>query len=72
MELKYYKNLKKLRIEKSLTIKELSKITGISERVIENIEDQLTSNHSIDKIAKLAEALDVSVDDFVNKDLKKA
>ncbi|MCR1821886.1 helix-turn-helix domain-containing protein [Terrisporobacter muris] len=69
MELKYYKNLKKLRIEKSLTIKELSKITGISERVIENIEDQLTSNHSIDKIAKLAEALDVSVDDFVNKDL---
>ncbi|MDL5120614.1 helix-turn-helix transcriptional regulator [Clostridioides difficile] len=69
MCLKYYKNLKKLREEKNLSIKQLSEITGISELIIKNIEEQLTTNHGINKISILSKALDVSIDDFINKEL---
>ena len=69
MDLKYYQNLKKLRCEKNLSISELSEMAGISELTIKNIEEKLTINHGIDKISKLAKALDVSIDDFINKEL---
>ena len=69
MCLKYYKNLKKLREEKNLSIKQLSENTGISELIIKNIEEQLTTNHGINKISILSKALDVSIDDFINKEL---
>lgn len=68
MEWKIYDNLRKLRREKNLTIEELSKRTGISETVISNIENKVTFTHSIDTIAKLALALDVTVEDFTCKD----
>lgn len=69
MEFKYYQNLKKLRIRKRLSIRQLSEMTGISEAILQNIEDQITLTHSIDKIAKLAEVLEVNIDDFIKKEL---
>ena len=69
MEFKYYQNLKKLRIRKRLSIRQLSQMTGISEAILQNIEDQITLTHSIDKIAKLAEVLEVNIDDFIKKEL---
>lgn len=67
MDWKIYDNLRKLRKEKNLTIEELSKKAGVSENVISNIENKATFTHSIDTIAKLALALDVTVEDFTCK-----
>lgn len=55
-------NLKQIRIEKGMTIPELSKITGIPIRTIEGIQrrgDGLVSN-----AIKLADALGVTLDEL--------
>ena len=69
MEFKYYQNLKKLRREKRLTLRQLSEMTGISEAILQNIEEQATLTHNIDTIAKIAEVLEVNIDDFIKKEL---
>lgn len=57
-------NLKELRTKKGMTIKQLSEITKISIRTIEDIQkrgDCLVSN-----AIKLANALDVTLDELCN------
>jgi transcriptional regulator with XRE-family HTH domain len=60
-----YKNLKFLRQEKNLTVDELSKLSGVSKAKILSIERELSFEHNIEDIARLALVLDVTVDDFV-------
>ena len=60
-----YKNLKFLRQEKNLTVDELSKLSGVSKAKILSIERELSFEHNIEDIARLALVLDVAVDDFV-------
>ena len=60
-----YKNLKFLRQEKNLTVDELSKLPGVSKAKILSIERELSFEHNIEDIARLALVLDVTVDDFV-------
>ena len=60
-----YKNLKFLRQEKNLTVDELYKLSGVSKAKILSIERELSFEHNIEDIARLALVLDVTVDDFV-------
>ena len=65
MKWEIYKNLKFLRQEKNLTVDELSKLSGVSKAKILSIERELSFEHKIEDIARLALVLDVTVDDFV-------
>ena len=65
MKWEIYKNLKFLRQEKNLTVDELSKLSGVSKAKILSIERELSFEHNIEVIARLALVLDVTVDDFV-------
>ena len=65
MKWEFYKNLKFLRQEKNLTVDELSKLSGVSKAKILSIERELSFEHNIEDIARLALVLDVTVDDFV-------
>ena len=65
MKWEIYKNLKFLRQEKNLTVDELSKLSGVSKAKILSIERELSFEHNIEDIARLALVLDVAVDDFV-------
>ena len=65
MKWEIYKNLKFLRQEKNLTVDELSKLSGVSKAKILSIERELSFEHNIEDIARLALVLDVTVDDFV-------
>lgn len=49
-----YKNLKFLRQEKNLTVDELSKLSGVSKAKILSIERELSFEHNIEDIARLA------------------
>ena len=65
MKWEIYKNLKFLRQEKNLTVDELSKLSGVSKAKILSIERELSFEHNIEDIARLALVLAVTVDDFV-------
>ncbi len=55
-------NLKKIRIEKEMTILQLSKISGVPVRTIENIER--TDGGTVKNAIKLADALGVTLDEL--------
>ncbi len=55
-------NLKKIRIEKEMTILQLSKISGVPFRTIENIER--TDGGTVKNAIKLADALGVTLDEL--------
>lgn len=59
--------LKKIRKAKKITLKQLEKITGISNSYISDLENGRRINPSIEKLEKLAKALDVNVVDFYDK-----
>lgn len=59
--------LKKIRKAKKITLKQLEKITGISNSYISDLENGRRVNPSIEKLEKLAKALDVNVVDFYDK-----
>lgn len=58
-------NLKKIRKEKNIGIRELDKISGVSHTIIINIESGKSKNPTINTVKKLAKALDVSIDELV-------
>lgn len=64
-------NLKKLRINKKLGVRELERISGVSNPIIINIESGKAKNPTIKVVAKLAKALEVTIDDLVYKDFNK-
>lgn len=55
-------NLKKIRLEKEMTILKLSKISGVPVRTIENIER--TDGGTVKNAIKLADALGVTLDEL--------
>ena len=59
--------LKKIRKAKKITLKQLEKIKGISNNYISDLENGRRVNPSIEKLEKLAKALDVNVVDFYDK-----
>ena len=59
-----YKIIKKIATEKNMTIAELCRKTGIARASLEN-----TKKHDIgfSKMEKIADALDISLDEFRNR-----
>lgn len=58
-------NVHKIRIERNLSRRNVSKLTDISERTIEFIEKGKILNPRIDTVEKIAIALDVSIDELI-------
>lgn len=58
-------NLKEIRMEKELTQKEMSKITGISRSYISLLESNPEINPTLNTINKLTETLDISFKDII-------
>ena len=61
------KNIKKLRQEKAISQDKLSKLADISLNTVVKIELDQSPNPTLETIQKLAKALDVSLDELVNK-----
>lgn len=61
-------NLKNIREKKGLSQAELSKISGVSNVYISNLENGVKNNPSLDLIAKLADALQCSVNDILGEE----
>ena len=59
-----WKKLNHILIEKGMTKRELAKKAGISETTLQNIRN---SNISFRNMVKIADALDVSLDEFRNE-----
>ena len=58
-------NLKKIRHEKKLRIRELERLSDVSHTIIMNIESGKSKNPTIIPIMKLAKALDITIDELV-------
>ncbi len=61
------KRIALLRRKRAITLKTLSKKTGISEATLSRVENQQVSPNA-DKLVKLAEILDVDISDFFHSD----
>lgn len=58
-------NLKRIRLEKGLSIRELQRMSGVSHTIIMNIESGKSKNPTIISIMKLAKTLDVTIDELI-------
>jgi len=61
-------NLKNIRGEKNLSQGELSKLSGVSNVYISNLENAVKTNPSLEIIAKLANALGCSVNNILGEE----
>lgn len=62
-------NLKRLKLERNLTTKELSEMTGLTKQMINFMENGVRKG-SLTTNIKLAKALNVSLDELVEKEVK--
>ena len=60
------KNIKRLRKAKNLSQDKLSRLADVSHATIIKIESGANKNPTIETLAKIAKALNVSVDDLIN------
>lgn len=61
---RYRSNLKNIRLEKGLTINELSEETGIAERTIIAIESQEGANPQLATVMRLSKYFEISLDEL--------
>ena len=61
------KNLKKVRQEKGISQDRLSKLADLSLNTVVTVESGLNPNPTIETLTKIAQALDVKVDDLIEK-----
>ena len=61
------KNLKKIRQEKGISQDRLSKLADLSLNTVVTVESGLNLNPTIETLTKIAQALDVKVDDLIKK-----
>jgi transcriptional regulator with XRE-family HTH domain len=59
------KNIKKYREKKGISQDKLSKLAGVTLHTITKIESGATPDPRIETVKKIADALDVSVDDLI-------
>jgi len=60
-------NIKKYRKKKGISQDKLSKLAGITYNTIIKIESGATPNPRVDTLRLIAKALDVTVDNLINK-----
>jgi len=61
------KNLKKIRQEKGISQDRLSKLADLSLNTVVTVESGLNPNPTIETLTKIAQSLDVKVDDLIKK-----
>ena len=61
------KNLKKIRQKKGISQDRLSKLADLSLNTVVTVESGLNPNPTIETLTKIAQALDVKVDDLIKK-----
>jgi len=61
------KTLKKIRQEKGISQDRLSKLADLSLNTVVTVESGLNPNPTIETLTKIAQALDVKVDDLIKK-----
>ena len=61
------KNLKRVRQEKGISQDRLSKLSDLSLNTVVTVESGLNPNPTIETLTKIAQALDVKVDDLIKK-----
>ena len=61
------KRLKKIRINKGYTLQALAELTGINEATLSRIETGIIKLRQLDKLSKIAGALDIPLDNLMGK-----
>ena len=60
-------NLKKIRAEKSYPLEKVARLADLSLNTIVKIENGVNQNPTIDTLSKIAKALEIKVDDLIQK-----
>jgi len=60
-------NLKKFRTQKELSLEKVARLANISLNTVVKIENGTNKNPTIDTLSKIAKALEVGVDDLIQK-----
>lgn len=60
-------NLKKIRAEKGLSLEKVARLADLSLNTIVKIENGANKNPTIDTLSKIAKALEIGVDDLIQK-----
>lgn len=60
-------NVKKIREQKGLSRYRLAKLSGVNESTLQNIENSENPNPTFNVMCKIADALEVSLDEFRGK-----
>ena len=62
---KIAENLKKLRAKKGLSLEKIARLADLSLNTIVKVENGANTNPTIETLTKIAEALEVGVDDLI-------
>lgn len=60
-------NVKKLRAQKGLSLEKVARLADLSLSTVVKVEDGTSKNPTIDTLIKIAKALEVGVDDLIQK-----
>jgi transcriptional regulator with XRE-family HTH domain len=60
-------NLKKIRAEKGYSLEKVARLSELSLNTVVKIENGANKNPTIDTLSKIATALEVGVDDLIQK-----
>ena len=60
-------NLKKIRAEKGYSLEKVARLADLSLNTIVKIENGANKNPTIDTLSKIAKALEIGVDDLIQK-----
>lgn len=60
-------NLKKIRAEKGHSLEKVARLADLSLNTIVKIENGVNQNPTIDTLPKIAKALEIKVDDLIQK-----
>lgn len=60
-------NLKKVRAEKGYSLEKVARLADLSLNTIVKIENGVNQNPTIDTLSKIAKALEIKVDDLIQK-----
>jgi len=60
-------NLKKIRAKKGYSLEKVARLADLSLNTIVKIENGVNQNPTIDTLSKIAKALEIKVDDLIQK-----
>jgi transcriptional regulator with XRE-family HTH domain len=60
-------NLKKIRAEKGLSLEKVARLADLSLSTVVKVADGTNQNPTIDTLTKIAKALEIGVDDLLQK-----